>query len=67
MARSTIPATIAITYEARSALKRLTTMIGYAADKPVTYSVAITEAEKIVRERLYEELAKQELAKAGAT
>ena len=49
---------IALSYEGRAALKRLTAMIGFAADKPVTYGHAIIEAEHIVRERLNEELAK---------
>jgi hypothetical protein len=65
------PATITMSYEARDALKRLTAMIGFAADRPVTYGYAIMEAEHIVRERLNEELTKtvantEELTKAGA-
>lgn len=45
----TQPASIALSYAHRDALKRLTSLIAFVGGKPVFYGQAITEAERILR------------------
>ena len=51
------PAHVALSYEGRDALKRLASLIGFLAGKPVTYNEAIADAERIVREHVERERA----------